>query len=453
LREYRDAEQQVTLNMVKKKVSDILLEYSDQEIEKTCKWFLLWHNRREERLYVEGMEDEDIKKETQNLAYPPAFKLEVALFAKKHSQYAAAKIFNVARRRIFDWMRQIPKLEELIAKGHMKKMTGRGPKNRDIDQALYTWYCDRKARGNRPKSCHVQSKARELYLTYGYRDMKCSYGWFKRWSQRFQIQLRYSYDDEILEWIMARFDENKSVNAQELQTYGLSLIQKEDPNFKASSGWALRFCKRHKEFMNSDGSFSAKLPHHLDTRVKTFRRVLHQLQQEKRFDLGSIGSVDELPFHFNTILEKRPGCVLKHSGIETADVSIILSILADGTFLPPLLLFKKDKIEEETIKEPEFYMKGSVLVLENQACVTETEFSVWLEKVWFQHVPTPNFLLADSFPVHTADLTKKLVLKKDSVLAIIPRACSSKLQPLHQSIKLNFRDEICRSFKKADIFQ
>ena len=32
------------------------------------------------------MEDEDIKKETQNLAYPPAFKLEVALFAKKHSQ-------------------------------------------------------------------------------------------------------------------------------------------------------------------------------------------------------------------------------------------------------------------------------------------------------------------------------------------------------------------------------
>ena len=33
---------------------------------------------------MEGMEDEDMKKETQNLAYPPAFKLEVALFAKKH---------------------------------------------------------------------------------------------------------------------------------------------------------------------------------------------------------------------------------------------------------------------------------------------------------------------------------------------------------------------------------
>ena len=82
---------------------------------------------------------------------------EVALFAKKHSQYAAAKIFNVARRRIFDWMRQIPKLEELIAKGHMKKMTGRGPKNRDIDQALYNWYCERSGRQRQQKSVKVFS--------------------------------------------------------------------------------------------------------------------------------------------------------------------------------------------------------------------------------------------------------------------------------------------------------
>ena len=36
---------------------------------------------------------------------------------------------------------------------------------------------------------------------------------------------------------------------------------------------------------------------------------------------------------------------------------------------------------------------------------------MWLERVWFSHVTTPSFLLADSFSVHTADLTKKLVLK------------------------------------------
>ena len=41
-----------------------------------------------------------------------SLQLEVALFAKKHSQYAAAKIFNVARRRIFDWMRQVTKINK-----------------------------------------------------------------------------------------------------------------------------------------------------------------------------------------------------------------------------------------------------------------------------------------------------------------------------------------------------
>jgi hypothetical protein len=56
----------------------------------------------------------------------------------------------------------------------------------------------------------------------------------------FILLSRYSYDDEILEWMMARFDGNLVVTAQDLQNYGLSLIQKEDPSFKASSGWALR---------------------------------------------------------------------------------------------------------------------------------------------------------------------------------------------------------------------
>lgn len=496
LRECRETGVQVSLSQVKTKVGEILASCGQQDVEKTCKWFLLWHNRREEKLYVEGMEDEDMKKETQNLAYPPAFKLEVALFAKKHSQYAAAKIFNVARRRIFDWMRQIPKLEELIAKGHMKKMTGRGPKNRDIDQALYTWYCERKASGNRPKSCHVQSKARELYLTYGYNDMKCSYGWFKRWSQRFQIQLRYSYDDEIIEWILSRFDGNLSVNAQDLQTYGLSLIKKEDPCFKASSGWALRFCKRHKEFLSSDGTFASKLPPHLEARVATFRSVLVQLHREKQFPAFQVGAMDEMCFHFSQVTEKKTSCVLRHPGMESSNCTVILAATADGNLLPPFVVFKLDS-ESNLASEDSPYPKSSIQSVVKQeqdldqncnensqntmtknnnspissmevesprhqqdsksfallnygmtsglvgegdgASVGETELGIWLEHVWFKHVPQSNFLLADSFPVHTAQKTQKLLLERDSCLAIIPNACSAKLQPLHQGLKEKFK--------------
>ena len=63
---------------------NILISNSDQVI--SCQ-----HNfspRREEKLYVEGMEDEDMKKETQNLAYPPAFK--VATHPLWHQPFLAA---------------------------------------------------------------------------------------------------------------------------------------------------------------------------------------------------------------------------------------------------------------------------------------------------------------------------------------------------------------------------
>jgi len=69
-------------------------------------------------------------------------------------------------------------------------LEGRGPRSRDVDAALFAWYCGQKAKGQRPRSSLVQEKARRLYAHGGHADMKCSYGWFKRWSQRFGIRLR-----------------------------------------------------------------------------------------------------------------------------------------------------------------------------------------------------------------------------------------------------------------------
>ena len=53
------------------------------------------------------------------------------------------------------------------------------------------------------------------------------------------------------------------------------------------------------------------------------------------------------------------------------------------------------------------------------ASVGETELGIWLEHVWFKHVPQSNFLLADSFPVHTAQKTQKLLLEVSLVIVTI----------------------------------
>ena len=45
LRDCREAGLQVSLGQVKAKVTEILSSHGQADVEKTCKWFLLWHNR------------------------------------------------------------------------------------------------------------------------------------------------------------------------------------------------------------------------------------------------------------------------------------------------------------------------------------------------------------------------------------------------------------------------
>ena len=52
LRDCREAGLQVSLSQVKAKVSEILSSHGQADVEKTCKWFLLWHNRWKRSLHV-----------------------------------------------------------------------------------------------------------------------------------------------------------------------------------------------------------------------------------------------------------------------------------------------------------------------------------------------------------------------------------------------------------------
>ena len=58
------------------------------------------------------------------------------------------------------------------------------------------------------------------------------------------------------------------------------------------------------------------------------------------------------------------------------------------------------------------YGMTSGLVVEGEgAAVGEAVMATWLEHVWFRHVPPTNFLLADSYHIHTAQQTQKILLE------------------------------------------
>jgi hypothetical protein len=202
-------------------------------------------------------------------------------------------------------------------------------------------------KGERPRSAHVQSKARELYSALGHVDMKCSYGWLKRWSRRFGVQLRHSCDDQLIEWVLTRFDANEAVSQQELQTKALSVIAKEDSEFKASTGWAMRFCGRHRAVLDPHHVAGERLPDVLEERADVFRSVLSRVVAEKGFGAGAIGCVDELALHLRPAAGKRDFLsptglsVLRSGGMRDADAVVILAATADGTMLTPMLVARE----------------------------------------------------------------------------------------------------------------
>ena len=69
----------------------------------------------------------------------------------------------------------------------------------------------------------------------------------------------------------------------------------------------------------------------------------------------------------------------------------------------------------------------------------ERMMNQWQNLVWFSHVPNSSLLLADSFHTHTNSFIQKSMVNRGACLAIIPSACSQKLQPLHRGIKLKFK--------------
>ena len=73
-----------------------------------------------------------------------------------------------------------------------------------------------------------------------------------------------------------------------------------------------------------------------------------------------------------------------------------------------------EDIKDQTVKNESLLKYGmtSGVVVEGDGAVVGPEvMATWLEHVWFRHVPATNFLLADSYHVHTAQTTQKLLLE------------------------------------------
>jgi hypothetical protein len=156
------------------------------------------------------------------------------------------------------------------------------------------------------------------------------------------------------------------------------------------------------------------------------------------YPLAYIGNMDETPVSFdlpsNTTIDKlgARSVSIRTTGHEKANFTLVLTCMADGTKLLPLIIFKLRNV-------PRGNFLPEVIIRANQkGWMNENEMLYWIENIWTkrERISNPQSLLVlDSFSAH-------IVGEKNTNIAVIPGGLTSRLQPLDVSVNKSFKTKV-----------
>ncbi|GBB83249.1 hypothetical protein RclHR1_01000005 [Rhizophagus clarus] len=176
-----------------------------------------------------------------------------------------------------------------------------------------------------------------------------------------------------------------------------------------------------------------------------YRRIQHD------YPLAYIGNMDETPVSFDlpaniTVDELGARSVsIRTTGHERSNFTVVLTCMADGTKLPPLIIFKIKNILRGNFP-PEVIIRAN-----KKGWMNENEMLYWIENVWAKRERFSNpqsLLVLDSFSAHIVDSIKRRFGEKKTNIAIIPRGLTSRLQPLDVSVNKSFKSKMRRYYNE-----
>ncbi|KAG7164381.1 Pogo transposable element-like 9, partial [Homarus americanus] len=124
-----------------------------------------------------------------------------------------------------------------------------------------------------------------------------------------------------------------------------------------------------------------KLPRDLESKITCFQWYFIQIRHNHNFPLTCFGNMDETPMNFDMISNRTVEAkgsktiLVKTTGHEKARFTVVLSCMADGTKLKPMIIFKW-----KTMTKVKFPAKVYVHVHENGWM--DEGVRLWLERIW-----------------------------------------------------------------------
>ena len=119
-----------------------------------------------------------------------------------------------------------------------------------------------------------------------------------------------------------------------------------DPEFKASLGWYQNWKKRHAVSFRTKTTLAQRLPQDLEEKTIQFHRFVIAARQRHGYSVSRIFNMDETPMRFelpsSRTLEFSGSRTVpvKSCGAEKRSFTVTLAVAADGSKLPPAVIFK-----------------------------------------------------------------------------------------------------------------
>ena len=210
-----------------------------------------------------------------------------------------------------------------------------------------------------------------------------------------------------------------------------------------SKKWVRRFMERNRLSIRRRTTVAQKLPEEQEELQQNFLSFILHWRMKFDYPLSQIGNMDEVPLTFDmvpnlTVTEKGSKTITINSmSHEKSNFTCVLGILADGTKLPILNIFKLKKL-------PCGIRLDGVHLRTNPKCwMNEVEMMWWIENVWRKRsndLSDPrSLLILHSFRGHIVDPVKQRLKDMKTMMAVIPGGRTSRLQRLDVAVNRSFK--------------
>lgn len=246
--------------------------------------------------------------------------------------------------------------------------------------------------------------------------------------------------ERMVAWVLSMREQQLPITESNL-FHKASMLKKKGAfgdSFRISYDWAVSFLLLQRLGVRTVGrapSLARVLPPSLEAKVASFRRFTRKVFQVHKLAETCVAAMDELCLFVDLRLAQdkfRSLEALEFTGSSPL-VTVYLTVLADGTMLPSLVLTTRQLLAKVL---PEFIL----LEASTDGLSVEETLDLWNNRVWQQHLSglaqaKKSMLVLDRHREHLGDQFLGSVSGSRCLPAVIPAGCSFHLQPLEMCLK------------------